>query len=62
MTEKVFLVAAPKPKKRKIYSITKSFDLIDDRVRIDLYKEVVGYWRKTKHKQNKKQTQFPNER
>jgi hypothetical protein len=61
MAEKVFLIAAPKPKKKKIYSITKSFDLIDDSVRINLYNEVVGYWRKTKAKLNKRKTQFSNE-
>lgn len=62
MAEKVFLISAPKPKRRKFYSICKRFDLVDDLVRISLYKEVVGYWRKSKHKQNKKKTQFPNER
>ncbi len=58
MTEKVFLVTAAKLRKRAFYSICKSFDLSDETVRIGLYKEVVEYWRKTKHKLNKPKTRF----
>ena len=57
-SERSFVVAAVRPKGRSLSSISKRFDLADDEVRIGLYKEVIGFWRKNRPNLDKAQTRF----
>jgi hypothetical protein len=43
-SETSHIVAAHKPRSTAISSITRSFRLTDDDTKIDLYKEVLGFW------------------
>jgi hypothetical protein len=61
-SEKVFVIAAVKPVLKGFSSITKKFDLTNDAVRIGLYKEVAGYWRKNGPRLDKARTIFANVR
>jgi hypothetical protein len=45
LAEMAYLVAAHKPRKVPVSSITKSYCLQDDSVRIKLYREVLQFWK-----------------
>lgn len=61
-SERAFLIAAPKPKRRPFSSITKKHDLDIESVRVTLYKEVVQFWRKNRSRLIKLRTSFDNGR
>jgi hypothetical protein len=48
IAEASYLIAAHKKRKGRLSSITKAYDLRSDAVRIELYREVLAYWRANK--------------
>jgi hypothetical protein len=48
IAETSYLVAAHKPRKTQVSSITKAYSLRDHAVKIKLYKEVLAFWKANK--------------
>jgi hypothetical protein len=61
-TERAFLIAASRTLQKAFSSITKRHDLLDESVRVGLYKEVIEYWRRNRSRLVKLRTKFANDR
>lgn len=44
VAEGVYVVAANRPRRARVSSITKAFSLNEESVRVELYREVLGFW------------------